>query len=62
MLARLGQLAARIERGDAPVAEIPLVENHATRVMRDWADEAVQILGAAEEVLNDLAARPLGVL
>ena len=86
VLAWLAQLAARIERGDAPVAEISLVKNHAARVMRDCADEAVQILGGAgymrgtrveriyrevkvmmigggaEEVLNDLAARQLGML
>ncbi len=86
VLAWLAQLAARIDRGDAPVAEISLVKNHAARVMRDCADEAVQILGGAgymrgtrveriyrevkvmmigggaEEVLNDLAARQLGML
>ena len=47
VLAWLAQVAARIERGDAPVAEISLVKNHAARVMRDCADEAVQILSGA---------------
>ena len=85
VLAWLAQLAARIDRGEAAVAEIALVKNHAARVMRDCADEAVQILGGAgymrgsrverihrevkvmmigggaEEVLNDLAARRLGL-
>ncbi|HLS57105.1 MAG TPA: acyl-CoA dehydrogenase family protein, partial [Zeimonas sp.] len=85
VLAWLAQLATRIDRGETPVAEISLVKNHAARVMRDCADEAVQILGGAgymrggrveriyrevkvmmigggaEEVLNDLAARQLGL-
>ncbi|HQY27235.1 MAG TPA: acyl-CoA dehydrogenase family protein [Burkholderiaceae bacterium] len=85
VLAWLAQLASRIDRGEAPVAEISLVKNHAARVMRDCADESVQILGGAgymrggrveriyrevkvmmigggaEEVLNDLAARQLGL-
>jgi len=85
VLAWLAQLAARIDRSETPVAEISLVKNHAARVMRDCADEAVQILGGAgymrggrveriyrevkvmmigggaEEVLNDLAARQLGL-
>ena len=86
VVAWLVQLCQRIDRGETPAGEIALVKNHATRVMRDCADEAVQILGGAgymrggrveriyrevkvmmigggaEEILNDLAARQLGLV
>lgn len=82
----LVQLAQRLDAGERPVAEISLAKNLGGRVMRDCADDAVQILGGAgfmrggrveriyrevkvmmiggggEEVLNDLAARQLGLL
>ncbi len=82
----LAQLAQRIDAGDKPVAEISLAKNLGGRVMRDCADEAVQVLGGAgfmrggrveriyrevkvmmigggaEEILNDLAARQLGLV
>jgi acyl-CoA dehydrogenase len=82
----LVQLAQRIDAGEKPVAEISLAKNLGGRVMRDCADEAVQVLGGAgfmrggrveriyrevkvmmigggaEEVLNDLAARQLGLI
>ena len=81
----LVQLAQRLDAGDKPVAEVSLAKNLGGRVMRDCADDAVQILGGAgfmrggrveriyrevkvmmigggaEEVLNDLAARQLGL-
>lgn len=47
VLCWLAQLAARIDRGESPVAQIALVKNRAARVMRDCAGEAVQILGGA---------------
>ena len=80
------QLAQRVDAGESPAGEIALAKSHAARVMRDCADEAVQILGGAgfvrgsraeriyrevkvmmigggaEEVLNDLAARQLGLI
>ena len=82
----LVQLSQRIDAGEQPVAEISLAKNLGGRVMRDCADDAVQILGGAgfmrggrveriyrevkvmmigggaEEILNDLAAKQLGLI
>lgn len=82
----LAQIAQRMDVGEAPVADIALAKNLGGRVMRDCADDAVQILGGAgfmrggrveriyrevkvmmigggsEEVLNDLAARQMGLM
>jgi acyl-CoA dehydrogenase len=82
----LVQLSQRIDAGEQPVAEISLAKNLGGRVMRDCADDAVQILGGAgfmrggrveriyrevkvmmigggaEEILNDLAAKQLGLV
>ena len=86
MQAWLMQLCQRIDRGESPAGDLALAKSHAARLMRDCADEAVQILGGAgfvrgsraeriyreakvmmigggaEEVMNDLAARQLGLL
>jgi acyl-CoA dehydrogenase len=80
------QLALRLDAGESPAGDLALAKNHAGRLMRDCADEAVQILGGAgflrgsrvervwrdckvymigggaEEVMNDLAAKQLGLL
>ena len=80
------QLGRRVDAGEKPVAEIAMAKNLGGRVMRDCADEALQILGGAgfmrggraeriyrevkvqmigggsEEILNELAARQLGLL
>jgi acyl-CoA dehydrogenase len=80
------QLAQSIDAGGKPVAEISLAKNLGGRVMRDCADDAVQIMGGAgfmrgsrveriyrevkvmmigggaEEILNDLAAKQLGLI
>jgi acyl-CoA dehydrogenase len=86
MQAWLMQLCQRIDRGEAPAGDLALAKSRAARLMRDCADEAVQILGGAgfmrgpraeriyreakvmmigggaEEVMNDLAARQLGLI
>ena len=75
----------RVDAGEKPVAEIAMAKNLGGRVMRDCADESIQILGGAgfmrggraeriyrevkvqmigggsEEILNELAARQLGL-
>ena len=82
----LVQLALRLDAGEAPAGELALAKNAGGRLMRDVADEAVQVLGGAgflrgsrierawrdckvymigggaEEVMNDLAARQLGLV
>jgi len=80
------QLAQRLDAGESPAGDLALAKNHAARLMRDCADQSLQILGGAgfmrgsrierawrdckvymigggaEEVMNDLAARQLGLL
>lgn len=82
----LVQLALRLDAGESPAGELALAKNAGGRLMRDVADEAVQVLGGAgflrggrierawrdckvymigggaEEVMNDLAAKQLGLL
>ncbi|MFM1987878.1 MAG: hypothetical protein RJA99_835 [Pseudomonadota bacterium] len=82
----LVQLALRLDAGESPAGELALAKNAGGRLMRDVADEAVQVLGGAgflrgtrierawrdckvymigggaEEVMNDLAARQLGLV
>lgn len=86
MQAWLLQLAQRLDAGEAPAGDLALAKNHGARLMRDCADQSLQILGGAgflrgsrierawrdckvymigggaEEVMNDLAARQLGLL
>jgi acyl-CoA dehydrogenase len=86
MQAWLLQLAQRLDAGESPAGDLALAKNHGARLMRDCADQSLQILGGAgflrgsrierawrdckvymigggaEEVMNDLAARQLGLL
>lgn len=43
----LESVAAELDRGEAPVAKICMLKNHATQTMEFCAKEAVQILGGA---------------
>lgn len=78
-------IAQAVDRGETQAAQIGLLKNATGKLMRDCADEAVQILGGAgfmrgsrteriyrevkvmmigggsNEILNDLAARQLGL-
>ncbi len=80
------QLAQRLDAGESPAGDLALAKNHGARLMRDCADQSLQILGGAgflrgsrierafrdckvymigggaEEVMNDLAAKQLGLL
>ncbi|MFN7643841.1 MAG: acyl-CoA dehydrogenase family protein [Burkholderiales bacterium] len=80
------QLAQRLDAGESPAGDLALAKNHGGRLMRDCADQSLQILGGAgflrgsrierafrdckvymigggaEEVMNDLAAKQLGLL
>lgn len=83
--AYLDNCAWRVQRGEAPIADLSLLKVQATRTMEYCAREAMQILGGAgfmrggrieriyrevrvmaigggsEEIMNDLAARQLGL-